>query len=614
MPRRRTDDRRTSGPAANSFVASARILSEARRGAIPKPASWQDEAWGYYDSVGEVRFAASWYGNALSRVRLGLAERGQAGAVPTLLPPDDPRNRYLDQLAGGSTGQAQLLADFAPHLVVPGLCYLVGVEEDGTDVWRVLSYDELAVKDDTFQWQTGPKSWDPLPPNSLPVQVWRAHPRYHYLPDSPIRPLLPILRELSLLSAHVDATATSRLAGAGVFAIPAEATFPISPDNADADDPFLAEFMDAMLTPIADREAASAVVPLLMRVPGEHLDKLQHITFDTPFDERSLALREEAIRRYANGMDMPAEVLLGMGDSNHWTAWQIEEGAVKLHVVPMVETIVHALTIGWWRPLCQTLAASGDPVAGAEDLVVWYDLAGLVVRPDRSGDAKDLYGMDAIGLGALLRECGFDPEDAPTDEETRRKVVLQIIQGAPTLAPVLLPVIGVSLDVPADAQPLPDPNGTPTAPQALPAEAGGTQGPPARPDQAGVPTGAPSGGTGAVTASLAPNDAALLAAGDLLVRRALEHAGNRLRNAARSADVDLNGIPAHERHLHVDATCLADLDRLLASAWDGLPDICARYDADADAVEDLLDTYTRAILAARVPHTWDRLVTAFTGE
>lgn len=606
-----SDRRRTTTKKANAYVASARVLGAAHRGSIPRPQSWQEEAWGYYDSVGEVRFASSWYGNALSRARLALAHKGKGGETPTLLDPDDPRNDLLEELIGGEAGQSQLLGGFAPHLVIPGIGYMVGTDDPVTSArtWKVLSYDEIRSQNDVYEILDGPKSWQPLPSDSLPVQVWRPHARFHYQPDSPLRPLLPVLRELSLLSAHVDATATSRLAGAGVFAIPSEATFPVSEQNKDADDPFLAEFMEAMLTPIGDRDAASAVVPLLMRVPGEYLDKLQHLTFSTPFDDKSLSLREEAIRRFANGMDMPAEVLLGMASSNHWTAWQIEEGAVKLHVVPMLETIAQGVTVGAWRPLTQTLALGGAPVKEADDLIVWYDVSGLVVRPDRSGDAKDLWDRQVLGTSALLRECGFGDGDLPTPDETRRAVILDIIKGAPTLAPVLLPVIGISLDVPAGAEPL-DATGTEVVPAigdgATPPVDGPVDGPPARPAQTDAPTG------DTVTASVA--EAGLLAACDALVWRALEHAGNRLRNAARGQGTDLSHAPPEAAHLEVDATCLSDLDRLLGGAWERLPAIADRYGADLDATRRVLDVYTRSILAAQVPHSFDKLSAAFTGE
>ncbi len=46
-----------------------------------------------------------------------------------------------------------------------------------------------------------------------------------------------------------------------------------------------------------------------------------------------------AVRALAAGMDLPAEVLLGLSDVNHWTAWQVDESAYRQHVDPIVQTL-----------------------------------------------------------------------------------------------------------------------------------------------------------------------------------------------------------------------------------------------------------------------------------
>ena len=37
--------------------------------------AWQDETWVHYDNVGELRYASSWFANALSRAKLKVAQR-----------------------------------------------------------------------------------------------------------------------------------------------------------------------------------------------------------------------------------------------------------------------------------------------------------------------------------------------------------------------------------------------------------------------------------------------------------------------------------------------------------------------------------------------------------
>src|SRR3546814_12598118 len=57
-------------------------------------------------------------------------------------------------------------------------------------------------------------------------------------------------------------------------------------------------------------------------------------TFHTPFDEETRELREEAIRRLALGQDAPPELLLGVGNMNHWGAWLVQADTINTHVEP----------------------------------------------------------------------------------------------------------------------------------------------------------------------------------------------------------------------------------------------------------------------------------------
>lgn len=624
-----------SGPALvspNALVASAEML-KAKKGAVPRPESWQEEAWGYFDTTPELRFACAWYAAALSRGRLTLARRGAPGDDPTPLEPGDAVLGLLDDL-GSQQGQSQLLSAFAPHLVVPGLAVLAGVDEevDATTgevlrrSWTILGSDDLRVvskPDGTEGWEAKNEAgvWGPLADDMLPVKIIRRHPRDRTKADSPVRALLPILRELHLLTEHVEAAATSRLAGNGVFAIPSEASMPVSKEAAKTSDPFLAEFIDAMMTPIGDRAAASAVVPLLLRVPGEFLALVKHITFSTPFDEAALKLREEARVRFAAGMDMPAEILLGLGDSNHWTAWQIDESAIKLHIVPMFETIVEGLDVGWLAPTLAAAVAAGTPgIAGRDDLddiVVWYDLSKLTVRPDRSGDAKELYALGLVGPKTVLRECGFDLEaDGITPDEFTRWLLVRAVEADPTLAPVVLSALGMPVNIPTDVTPFPSGAPAPGAPPAGDAPAG----PDVTPPTQAAPPPPPDAGVDAVAASLglanaaavadAAADAAMLTAADAAVARALERAGSKLRNLARrnpDATASIDGVDAALVHTVLDATCYSDLDKLLEGAWSPLEAVAARYEVDPAPIVDIVDRYARALLAARTAHEYSGL-------
>lgn len=622
------DDLRKRGAQPNALVASAALLSK-RRLPIPDVEGWQKEAWAFYDSTPEVRFAVSWLSNALGRCRLMAAHTGQVGDAPTaiVLPEDvdaiDAEDASVPEhhraaadlvhtFGGGPAAQAQILSGTAVHLTVPGEGYLVGEPAgsldpdriptnigeavDPADVWGVYSAEEVAQDRSsqayTLRTGAGTNEKRTLPEDALIVRFWRRHAREHWRPDSPLRATLGVLRELTLLTQHIEAAAVSRLAGAGLLVLPDEITFPVSEKNTDAEDPFMAEFIDAMVTPISDRAAASAVVPMVIRIKGDLIGQIQHLTFGTPLDEKAMSLREEAIKRFAAGIDLPAEVVLGLADSNHWTAWQIEESAVKLHVEPMLEAICEALTIGYLHP---ALEALGLPT---EDVLVWYDASELTVRPDRSGDAREAFRDGAIGLTAYLREIGMSLDDAPSDEELQRKIILDVIRSLPSSAPMLLPILGIDIEMDRDAEPIPNNEGRQVAaPPEGAEEPEEERGTPDTQDDVPDPTGA-----------------ALAAAADALVARALERAGNRLANRARKAGLNSHGCPVDMLH-----TCLpddfraSDLEHLLEGAWDRVPEVAARYDMDPHALTATLDNYTRDLIHDGWPHDFDRLAKILCG-
>jgi hypothetical protein len=609
-------------PNTNSLVAAAQVMTAPnmaiKRATIVHPQGWHHDAWGYYDIIGELRFGMSWISNAMSRVNLAVARPPiGAGDEPALISPDDedisPSQRraleIIATIADGPAGQGQLLGSFGLHLSLAGIAWLV-VEPPLDDPiadqfaeWRVLATDEIREQQGEIEIRVSEREWRPLHPNALVVKVWRRHPRHSWLPDAPTRAVLPVLREIDLLQKHVLASAQSRLAGAGLLAIPSEAVFPpgqgpqssqqYDPDdenNTAPEDNFVDTLIDAMTVPINDRSSAAAVVPLVVRVPGDLVDKMKHISFATPFDDRVLELMNNAIKRLALGLDIPPEILTGTGSMNHWGAWQVAEEALTLHIEPLSETVVHALTIGFLKP---ALAAEGYDT---EDVMVWYDTSDLRTRPDLSKSAVEAYDRNELSSAALLRELGLNADDMPDEAEKRERVLLSVVRGAPTLAPAMLAELGyLSLDAVAEG---------------VDATQGVAPDSPSTGRSATEPTPAPSGTAG--TPDTKPD--ALTAACDQIVRRALERAGSRLRSAAGKGQpggaASITCTDPTALHTVLDATAHTDLATLLDGAWHLVPEVAARYGAQADDLALTLDTYTRALLAARQEHHYGRLALA----
>lgn len=601
-----------------------------KRASVGTPETWQRDAWAYYDTVGELRFGVSWLSNALSRVNLVAAMPPLGpGDEPTPIDVTDPRTRPVQRraaeivgtIAGGASGQGQILGSFGVHLSVAGIGWLV-VEPETDDPdddtyadWNVYSSDEVrADRNGDIEIRVSEREWRPLHPNGLVVKVWRRHPRANWQPDAPTRGVLGVLYEIDLLTKHIQASAQSRLAGAGVLAIPAEATFPPGqgPQSTQGNDPddenltapedeFVDTLIEAMTVPLSDRSSAASVVPLVVKVPGELVDKITHLSFSTPFDDKVSELLEGAIRRLALGMDIPPEVLTGMGAANHWSAWQVAEEAITLHVEPLAETVTHALTIGYLRP---ALESEGFPPDEIAELMVWYDTSDLRTRPDKSAAAVQAYDRYQLSGEAMVRELGLAVDDMPTDDELRRRLMLQFGLSAPmSLGPLAMEQLGIvenARDVVISDE------------RALEEPVVGDDVELVEPEV--PPTVEPETGPPVEDTGLSVVSGELSAACDVLVRRALERAGNRLRSiVGKSTPGGPQAIPVDDParlHTTIDATVHTDFGSLLDGAWSMVPEIAAEHGVDAAELAATLDTYTRSLLAARQEHRYGRLTVA----
>lgn len=444
----------TSLLASATRITNRTVKSSAFRKATH--ADWQDDAWAMYDLVGEQRFLATTIAARVAKGRLYVGKLGAPEDDPA--PIEDERVKgILEAIGDGPQGMARLVERLATNLFITGDGWLVGIpkdlmpsidggenddaaddlrrglidrsapdenlQEDRLDdhVWRMLSVSELVFNQQKVILTLGPTEEERLevhPDDVYLIRVWRPHPRFWWEADSPTRSSLPVLRELVGLTMHISAQIDSRLAGAGVFIVPQSASNAVKraagiPDD-DPQDPFTDALMQSMLTPIGDRANASALVPLVLTVPDESTDKFQHITFDKPLDSEARSMRDEAIRRLALGQDAPPELLLGTAGMNHWGGWLVREDVVASHIEPILALICDALTTQYLRPV---LIENGFTEEEAEELVVWYDVSHMIMRPNRAADAKDLYREGVIGDKALRHANGFDESDAP-DEET----------------------------------------------------------------------------------------------------------------------------------------------------------------------------------------------------
>lgn len=563
----------TAAPRRVITAAASRYTSRKLKGQSKTPdQGWQERAWAFYDTTPEVRFAAQWISGAMSAATLYAGYLGDDGKTIEPAPEDSRAAEIVSAIAGGPEGQAQLLGRMGPHLVVPGEGWLViRPQEDGRQDWHVLSVQEVRAQGQKLiaEIDGDPVEIPPANPDGggedtdpIAIRVWQPHPRRFLEADSPVRASMGLLEELQLLNAAVGAVARSRLTGRGVLLVPQGTRFPSTPTQGNSEDDLIEVFMEVAETAYREPESAAATVPIILEVPAEHIAAIKRITFESDFDELALKLRDEAIRRFATGLDTPAEVVLGMGGINHWGAWALKEEAVTLGVQPRLDTVSHAMTTQWLRPL---LAA--DNVEDADRYLVATDTSGLRVRGNRSQTALEVFNAGALSAVALRRETGFDESDAPTPEEeaARRRAGKDQAQ-----------------------QPGQDQEDTETR----------------------LPVDESESEPATLPAAAAPGlSAAVLEAADGLIWTALATAGEKLRKTPacpRSERSKAREIEPARLHtvLRVEPEQVEQW-RLLDGAWPRLPDVASRYGLDTECLAASLDSYCRELIAAGIAHDFD---------
>jgi hypothetical protein len=446
-------------PGYNTITASAKILPPSRK-FNPQYESWQDEVWEFFDNLGEFEAAVSWKANAMSRVRLIAAELQPGGQEPIPIE-EGPAVDAVSRLAGGTGGQSALMREMTIHLSVPGEGWLVGEHrKDGEEVWFIASADELRVSNKMFEGQRvyeiregdSERSWRQLSVDAIVVRFWNPDPRRGWRATSSAKHARVAMRKIDLTNKRIIATILSRLASNGVILYDkGKLSFPTPnvPESVDKPDPFAAMLVDIASNAIEDPYSPGACIPLpigfdLGDVAGVDPEIImRYLRFDGDLSDKLLENYTMGVKQLATSLDIPSEIVLGLGDVNHWTAWQIEESAIKIHIAPVAESISHSLSVGYLTP---SLRANGNSLTGPNGgrIVIWYDPSEITVRPDLSTNTIRAYDrMEAKGE-ALRRELGLNEDDRPDDNEFRDLILKKMAQQPQLMLTVLQEFGGIA--------------------------------------------------------------------------------------------------------------------------------------------------------------------------
>lgn len=608
--------------AGTQVTASSSTFST---GGVTKGASgdWQAQAWGFLDSVGELSYVCEWMANALSRCTIIGSDIDPETGQPTGATDDQMVRDTVRDIAGGPAGQAALFARMSTFFMVPGdmWCAIIFRESDERDrltnapvekeEWYVLSNTEVSKSNGKVELSLPDgKKHEIDDDRDLLFRVYDPHPKNAAEATSPVRACIPILREIVRLGQHVESTAKSRLTGNGILVLPNELSMPVTnaptgevidTSGGSVDAPGLPAptptpsgvptaqanyvmrsvnandvmqaIIDAAATAVEDPGSASATTPVMLQAPADAIDKIKHLKLGTEFTEVVLKLREAATRRLALSLSVPAEILLGVADMNHWSSWQMEESAIKMHVEPIMVKIVDALTEYILRPMLR-LQNHPDP----ESVVIWFDTTGLAMRPNRSADAKVAYDSGVLSAQAFLEALGFTSDDALdlSDADHRKAWLVGLVLKNPTL--LSDPTIAAELGIEPLATPAPAP-----APAPAPDET----------DDRSIPDEPTD------DEKVAARVRSIRALGQVGLQRALQLAGNRMRTRGNLNMVGVD-TPRHDTHLRLPPVESAKVPTLI-KGWDEViqPDAAREAGADLGFLRDLIESKAKLALTRK---------------
>lgn len=461
-PRRRTPTK----PSKSLVAASERLADRlSTKAGMTIGESWQGLALEMYDAVPELRAAARITGQAMSQCRLVVARVTDGEPAPlnlgTIEEPgedvDHPAQKLLDKFAGGQGGQAAWLDMLGVHLTVTGESISIGavdtIEPNESKVaeWATYSPEQVTARNKVITVKMGEGGIsDDVEVNEeedgvTAVRIWRPHPRFSWQADSAARAALGAMNEIILYDQHIESSAISRLISAGVFAVPDGMTLPGLEAKDDAEDveidPFMRFLMTVMSTAIKDRQSAAARVPILIRGDKEDIEAMKHFDFSTPFDDKVLELRNAAITRLAVAVDMPAEMLTGLGTLQHWTGALVTQDWVNNYLQSIMSLACGSLTTGWLQKALKIV----DPGTDYSDIIVWFDSSSVRVRENIGPETQWAWENGLIADDTVLRVFGFDDSDKPSKQELDRRILIEMVKGAPALAPLVFPLLGFKL-------------------------------------------------------------------------------------------------------------------------------------------------------------------------
>lgn len=558
--------------------------------------AWQNQGWDFYDTNGQLHNAVDYIGAACSLIRLYVAHVDEYGVMQGEVDDDQDVAALADALFGGPAAKAEIQRSLGESLTVAGECYLIGRTsgEGYGDKWIVIAPSEVRRQGNRYSIMVGHGQREELDPaKDVIVRVWTPHPRRPLVADSPVRALLPLLAEMEMLQQTLRAQLSSRIANACVWVVPDTLMVPKGDSETSLAADIYEQFMEVVTSNIEGRGTAAQIAPIMMPVPLAEMQAMAGVPplrFESVMDEQAIALRDEATKKLAIGINVPVEIQLGSAEMNHWGVWFAGEEFITKSVMPIMGRIVDAMTTAYLYPALRLMGK--DPAK----YTYWYDVAPLASSANKLIDTINMAKDGYVSDDTVRAVANYNRSDAPSERESNKKFARELLLRDPTLAavPEWREMAGIHMDIEMPALDMSTPPPPPPAPEELP------EGP--RPGQKPAPedTDGLTTSSDEITASAVKYPSPAHVAANSAVIRALELAGKRMLTPAIRKSFGQE--PPVTLHTKVRVIGGDYADSLLAGAWDYLPSQMEGTRIGADVIRPVLDTYTKGLLLRSIKH------------
>lgn len=352
------------------------------------------EAWRAYRCLGEVRYVTNQQARLIGRLDWTVTLDGG----------DPMETDKSDELLRAAFGDnlEDLATRAALQIQVPGGYVLARTRSNDADSWRVYSSPLSA------------KNKKRVERADVVVQVRIEDPEDEDLNDSPVLGAMDTCRALILARAEERAQSRSRTAQHGLLLYPTDGLAAGQTPAA-----FEAELQDTITAPLADERTTASVTPNIIGFPSEMIEKWKILDISGNYDEKLDAKIDRLVRSLAVQLDVPPELLMGFGDSNHWSAWAIQEDNWLGHVEPMAKPIGK----GFARAIMQATGSTG--------LKITPDPGPLLQRRPTPADALAAHAAGVVSDEWTREQIGADETDAPPPGQV---VVEQVTPPPPAVA------------------------------------------------------------------------------------------------------------------------------------------------------------------------------------